>query len=143
MLSPRVRLLGKVPHARIEQLMRAADLFVLGSHSEGSGYAVLEALACGLPPAVTDIPAFRSLIGTGGTVGRLWPCGDPGRLSDAIVSLASQPQPLRRSAVRAHFDRELSFDAVGRKLTAAYEHLLRRRGHVTTADFFATKTLAG
>ena len=44
---------------RIEKLMRASDLFVLGSHREGSGYSLIEALACGLPPVVTDIPSFR------------------------------------------------------------------------------------
>jgi len=132
LLSHRVQLLGAVPHSRIEQLMRAADVFVLGSHSEGSGYAVLEALACGLPPVVTDIPAFRSLIGTDGTVGQLWPCGNAALLSDAIVTIASRSEPSRRSAARAHFDRELSFGAVGRKLTAAYEQLLDRQG-VTVA----------
>jgi glycosyltransferase involved in cell wall biosynthesis len=140
LLSPRVQLLGTVSHSRIEQLMRAADVFVLGSHSEGSGYAVLEALACGLPPAVTDIPAFRSLIGTDGAVGHLWPCGNAGLLSDAIVSIASRSQPPLRSAVRAHFDRELSFDAVGRKLTAAYEQLLARQD-VTAAGSWATNLM--
>ena len=36
---------GRVPHARIEPLMRAADLFVLGSHREGSSFSLIEALA--------------------------------------------------------------------------------------------------
>jgi len=143
LLSSRVQLLGTVPHSEIEQLMRAADVFVLGSHSEGSGYAVLEALACGLPPAVTDIPAFRSLIGTDGTVGRLWPCGDAALLSDAIVGIASRSQPSRRGVVRAHFDRELSFEAVGRKLITAYEDLLGRRRDRTTASRSATSSITG
>ena len=64
-LRGRVHLLGKAPHERIEQLMRAADIFVLGSHREGSGYSLMEALACGLPPLVTDIPSFRVLTGQG------------------------------------------------------------------------------
>src|SRR5262249_38074250 len=64
-LRDRVQLLGRVSHARIEQLMRAADLFVLGSHREGSGYALIEALACGLSPIVTDIPSFRALTAAG------------------------------------------------------------------------------
>ena len=122
LLRGRVHLLGRVPHARIEELMRAADLFVLGSHREGSGYSLIEALACGLPPVVTDIPSFRAL--TGGIVGRLWPCGDPRELTDALLSVAAQPD-LRRS-VRAHFDAELSLAAVGRKLTAVYQDLLDR-----------------
>ena len=62
--------------------MRAADVFVLGSHREGSGYSLIEALACGLPPVVTDIPSFRSLTAAG-AVGALWPCGDARALGDA------------------------------------------------------------
>src|SRR3546814_18904766 len=67
-LAGRVHLLGKVPQAHVEALMRAADLFVSGSRAEGCGYSLLEALACGATPVVTDIPAFRAL--TGDEIGR-------------------------------------------------------------------------
>ena len=122
-LAGRVHLLGRVPHEHIEQLMRAADLFVLGSHREGSGYSLIEALGCGLVPIVSDIPSFRSLTG-GGRVGAVWPCGDPQRLAAALVSLTAQPRAALRAACRAHFEAELSFPAVGRKLAEAYQELL-------------------
>jgi glycosyltransferase involved in cell wall biosynthesis len=125
-LSGRVRLLGRMPHEHIEQLMRAADLFVLGSHREGSGYSLIEALACGLPPVVTDIPSFRSLTGRG-AVGKLWACDDPLALCAAIRTVAARTDPETRAAVRAHFDRELSFDSLGRKIAAMYEDVLERR----------------
>jgi glycosyltransferase involved in cell wall biosynthesis len=125
-LSGRVRLLGRVPHEHIEQLMRAADLFVLGSNFEGSGYALIEALACGLPPVVTDIPSFRSLTGRG-AVGKLWPQKDPQALCAAIRAVAERTGPETRAAVRAHFDREVSFDSLGRKIAAMYEDVLERR----------------
>jgi glycosyltransferase involved in cell wall biosynthesis len=131
-LSERVRLLGRVPHERIEQLMRAADLFVLGSHREGSGYALIEALACGLPPVVTDIPSFRALTG-GGAVGRLWPCGDSGALAEALQSLAGHADQRMRAAVRAHFDRELSFEALGSKLANMYGDVVEHH-HRSTAN---------
>ena len=126
LLRDRVHLLGRVPHERVEQLMRAADFFVLGSHREGSGYSLIEALACGLSPVVTDIPSFRSLTGAG-TVGMLWPCGDAHKLSAALMSIASRPQPEMRAAVRAHFDAQLSFASLGRKLLATYADLLHRK----------------
>ena len=125
-LRGRVHLLGKVAHTHVETLMRATDAFVSGSHSEGSGYALLEALACGAVPVVTDIPSFRALTG-GGRVGKLWPCGDAARLADALVAIAaSRPSP---EQVRAHFDATLSFAAVGRQWAAAYAqvHDDRRR----------------
>ena len=118
-LRERVELLGRVPHERIEQLMRAADLFVLGSHREGSGYSLIEALACGLPPVVTDIPSFRALTGSG-SAGRLWPCDDARALSQALRAIAADADASLRESVRAHFDRELSFSALGAKLAGMY-----------------------
>lgn len=126
-LSQRVTLLGRVPHEHVEQLMRAADIFVLGSHREGSGYSLIEALACGLPPVVTDIPSFRSLTGAG-TVGALWPCGDARALGAALQSVAARPGDETRVAVRAHFERELSFDSLGAKLVAMYEDVIEHAG---------------
>lgn len=123
-LRGRVHLLGRVPHEKIEQLMRAADIFVLGSHREGSGYSLIEALACGLPPVVTDIPSFRSLT-QAGTIGRLWPCGDARALCDALRSAAHSESDVR-DTVRAHFDRELSFQSLGMKLAAMYLDVLVR-----------------
>jgi len=125
-LRSRVRLTGRVPHETVEPLMRAADLFVLGSHHEGSGYSVIEALACGLPPIVTDIPSFRSLTGNG-AVGALWPCGDSRALCEALS--AARFDAATRAVVRAHFDRELSPHSLGRKLAAMYADAWQRKRH--------------
>lgn len=123
-LRGRAHLLGRLPHKDIEQLMRAADLFVLGSHRESTGYSLIEALACGLPPVVTDIPSFRSLTG-GGAVGVLWPCNQPQALCDGLLSIAARANGSMRAAVRGYFERELSFDALGLKLAAMYEDAVR------------------
>lgn len=141
-LRGRVHLLGTVAHDRIELLMRAADLFVLGSHRESCGYALLEALACGVPPVVTDIPSFRSLTGDA-SVGTLWPCDDPGALGDALVSMAPRAGGGMREAVRTHFERELSPAAVGRKLAAMYEDLARRRRSRSDTGGYRGRRLAG
>jgi glycosyltransferase involved in cell wall biosynthesis len=133
-LGERVTLLGRVPHERVEQLMRAADIFVLGSHRESTGYSLIEALACGLPPVVTDIPSFRSLTGAG-AVGMLWPCGDARALAAALQSVAERAGGATRAAVRAHFERELSFDSLGAKLAAMYEDVIEHghRAHPATS----------
>lgn len=125
LLRDRVHLLGQVPHERVEQMMRAADIFVSGSRLEGSGYALIEALACGLAPVVTDIPSFRSLTGDG-RVGRLWACGDAYGLSRALVDIASRPRSSLRTEIRAFFESGLCFDAVGRTLAAVYAQLIHR-----------------
>jgi glycosyltransferase involved in cell wall biosynthesis len=122
MLTGRVTLLGRVPHEKIETLLRAADIFVLGSHRESTGFALIEAMACGVPPAVTDIPSFRAMT-IGGAVGALWKPGDAEGCAAALRSVAAQSGAAQRTAVREHFEAHLSFAAVGRRFTAAYAAL--------------------
>ncbi|HEY9108975.1 MAG TPA: glycosyltransferase family 4 protein [Roseateles sp.] len=121
-LVGRVHLLGHLPHEQIELLMSAADFLVQGSHREGSGYSVIEAMACGLSPVVTDIPSFRSLLGPlpGQQAAGLWPAGDAPGFADALVRLAQQPVPLRQQRVLARFEAHCSLAAVGQGLMAAY-----------------------
>ena len=121
-LAARVHLLGRVPHEEVETLCRAADLFVLGSHREGSGYALLEALACGLTPVVSDIPSFRSLTGNG-AIGALVSVGDVAGFAASIVEQAGRPRREARDAVLAHFAATLSPDALGHRLVSAYRAL--------------------
>lgn len=124
-LNGRVHLLGRVPHERIERLMQSADLFVSGSRAESCGYALLEAMACGAVPVVTDIPSFRALTGHG-RVGELWPCGDSRQLADALQR--TYQRGTSPAQVRAHFDESLSFAAVGRKWADAYRQVLDSQG---------------
>ena len=119
-LRERVTLLGPRPHAEIELLLRAADFLVQGSHQEGSGYSVLEALACGTTPLVTDIPALRRITG-GGAVGALSRPGDAVVMGDAMVRWARRDRAELRRRARAHFEAHLSIPALGRELRTAYE----------------------
>lgn len=123
-LVGRVHLLGPQPPERIEQMMSAADLFVQGSHEEGSGYSLIEALACGLAPVVSNIPSFRALAG-GCPSAHLWRVGDAAALGDALVAAAAMPADARRAATRAHFEQQLSPAALGRRLCAVYDDALR------------------
>jgi glycosyltransferase involved in cell wall biosynthesis len=123
-MRERVHLLGCVPHAQVETLMRAADLFVLGSHREGSSFSVIEALATGLTPVVTDIPSLRALTGDG-TVGQLWRCGDAQSMGLALVRAAARIGFAERARTRQYFEANLSRQAVGQRFAAAYESLIR------------------
>ncbi len=122
-LSQRVRLLGRRPRDEIETLCRAADLFVSTSRFEGSGYALIEAIACGATPVVSDIPSFRALTGAG-AIGALVPVGDAEAFASAQVEAAHRPD---RAAVVEHFRRHLSFQRVGRRLAEVYAALAEGR----------------
>lgn len=122
-LSCRVRLAGRVPHDLLPAFYSAADVFALGSHHEGSGYALIEACACGVVPLVTDIPAFR-VITANGSVGVLWTPGDARAFSKALVAVGRQDLPNLRARMVDHFERTLSWAAVGRQAMAAYADVL-------------------
>ena len=119
-LGPRVQLLGEVPHAEIEPYYRAADFLVQASHAEGSGGALIDALACGTTPLVTDIPSFRRITGDG-ACGALVPVDNATALADALRDWGRRDRRTLRRQAREHFERDLSFDAIGRQLCAAYE----------------------
>ena len=121
-LRQRVHLVGRVPHEDIEHFMRAADIFVLASKSEGSGYAAIEALACGAQPLLSDIPSFRRIT-RDGAVGALFPGGDVEALASLLVEWSGADRTGSRERTRAHFERFLSYDVIGRELRHAYETL--------------------
>ncbi len=60
----------------VSDWLRAADGFISASHAEGFPNAVLEALACGLPCLLSDIPPHGELAEQAGECVRLFPEGD-------------------------------------------------------------------
>lgn len=125
-LRGKVDLRGAIPYDELEPYFNSADFFVQGSHHEGSGYALLDALACGVVPVVTDIPSFRFLTAQG-TVGALWRCGDVGELSAQLRQVLARPLEQQRVTARRWFEERLSFSALGRQVKAAYASLLASR----------------
>jgi len=119
-LARSVQLLGPVPHDALERVYGGADIFVLGSHREGSGYAAVEAMACAVVPALTDIPSFRALTDQG-RVGALWQPGNAESLAAALARLA-QPEAIARLrvAARRRFEECYSWEAIGTRAMAIY-----------------------
>ncbi|WP_447725138.1 glycosyltransferase family 4 protein [Sphingomonas koreensis] len=127
-LARHVHLLGRVPHAQVEQLCRACDILLATSYREGSGYALIEALACGLPPVASDIAPFRALVGDL-AASRFAAPGDAPAFAEGLVSLARQAGELDRATVRRHFDAHLAFPVIGRRLVDIYEAIVSRSTH--------------
>ena len=122
-LSGRVHLRGQVAHERLAAFYSAADLFVLGSHHEGSGYALLEAMACGAVPVVTDIPSFRVMTGDG-AVGALWRPGSPAALATALIRCTTTEHQTASRQVRQWFASQLSWPTVGRQALRIYQTIV-------------------
>lgn len=123
-LMTAVRMLGAVAHDDIGDLYGAADLFVSGSHAEGSGLALIEALACGVTPVVTTIPPFEAIAGPCGT--RFAP-GHSAACADALAAAAALEATTRRAQALARFDEALSWPVLAAQTKSDYETLLARR----------------
>jgi glycosyltransferase involved in cell wall biosynthesis len=82
-LQHTVRLLGH--RTDVPRLIRAADVYVSSSWSEGLGTSVLEALACGTPVAATVAGGVPEMVQPGVT-GHLVPNRDPEALAEAIIA---------------------------------------------------------
>jgi glycosyltransferase involved in cell wall biosynthesis len=117
-LQETVRLVGRRPHEEMAAWYSAADFFTLGSRSEGSGFALLEAIACGCFPIVPDIPAYRQITGHG-TVGILWKERSPGGCAAALSEGFAKAKD--RQAVRSFFKARLSYRVLGENAKKAYE----------------------
>jgi glycosyltransferase involved in cell wall biosynthesis len=114
-LRDRVRVGGPVVHDEVATWLSAADLYLSTSRHEGSGYALIEALACGCPPVVSDLPSHAAIAGG---AGRRFPPGDPAALA---VTLRAAPRgPDARSAARRAFEERLRWDVVVEQLLTAY-----------------------
>lgn len=91
---------GQVNQASLPRCFRSADLYVAASHSDGTSISLLEALACGRPVLVSDIPGNREWIEPG-VQGWLFPDGDAESLAQAILQAVEQREQLPEMGRRA------------------------------------------
>lgn len=79
--------------------LKAFDIAVLPSTSEGFARALIEAMACGLPVVASDIPCNREAL-TEETEGLFFPAGDAAALAEPLRRLVLEA-PLRETLGRA------------------------------------------
>jgi N-acetyl-alpha-D-glucosaminyl L-malate synthase BshA len=97
-LEDRVAFLGK--QDRFEELLAAADVFLLPSEQESFGLAALEALSCGIPVVGSDIGGIPELV-TPGETGLLAPVGDIQAMARHVLTLVEDPVRWRDYSRRA------------------------------------------
>lgn len=105
----------------VEDYLRAADLFVLPSKSEGLPNAVLEAMACGLPCVAADIGGTRDLVQHGRT-GYLFRLNDPESLARAMTKLTQDDLSRLGAAARRVVEEGFSVSDLAEK----YEDICRQ-----------------
>jgi glycosyltransferase involved in cell wall biosynthesis len=95
-LDERVIFLGRIDHAQMARALRAASLYVSMSLSDGTSLSLLEAMACGAFPVVSDIPANREWI-TDSVNGYLVPVRSSQVLAQRLGEAWNRPE-LRQTA---------------------------------------------
>lgn len=123
-LRDRITLAGRVTRDELPNYYSAADLFVSGSHAEGSGYALIEAMSAGAIPVVTDIPSFRVIAGDSGA---RWPAGDAAAFSAALRDVCARNLPEEKRRVAAQYDRALRWEAIARRTVDEYQSLVESK----------------
>jgi len=118
-----VHLLGAKQYEALEDYYSSADYFILGSHHEGSGYALMESMACGCIPIVTAIPSF-CMMTNNGQVGLLWEAGNELALENQIKKALSLDKNDQSKRALLFFEQELSYRAIAAKMKGYYIHLM-------------------
>jgi len=83
-LSSRARFVGAVDNPSMPSLLHASNVYVSSSLSDGTSVSLLEAMACGLPVVVSDLPSNREWVEPE-RGGLLVPPRDVDSLADAMV----------------------------------------------------------
>lgn len=115
--------LGHVPSDEIPSLLRQAAVYVSTAVADGTSPALLEAIAAGLTPVVTDIDANRPLVNHGKD-GYLFSPRDHRDLAGKLIlalSGAIPPSELEKKSIE--MKRTISWDAIAKGFIAGYNHL--------------------
>lgn len=114
-----VIMVGKKTRKELEDWYNAADFIISGSHSEGSGIAVIEAMSCGCIPVLTKIPSFIKL--TAGRCGFLYEADDVEELFEVLETTTHANLEAERQKTLLQFTEQLSFAAIAAKINRIIE----------------------
>ncbi len=115
--------------ADVHRLLQASDLFVFPSRREGFGTVMAEAMACGLPSVVTELPGITDFIfGVGDRTGVVVPQEDPDMLASAVAALLGDRVRAERVGRAARKDAVERFDMerIAEDYLQFYSELLTR-----------------
>ncbi len=98
----KVEVLGTLPNAEMMRLLAEHDAYLLPSAFEGMPHAMLEAMAQGCVPVVSDIPSGVPEVVDDGVQGFRAPMGDVAMFAERLAELHADPARRAAMALAAH-----------------------------------------
>jgi glycosyltransferase involved in cell wall biosynthesis len=119
---------GQVSQTDLPRWYHMADVYISPSHVDGSSVSLMEALACGLPCLVSDIPANKEWI-VEGENGWLFRDRDVDHLAEKILAAMSQREKLPEigRASRRSAEMRADWKKNAEALMTVYRSLLQNR----------------
>ena len=114
----------------VPDLLRACDIGLIGSRSEGLPLAVLEYGSAGLAVVATQVGQLADVLDHG-RAGMLVPPGSAGDMAAALLSLLASRERRKELGRRllSRVSSAYSADAALRQLSSIYDTILHRRAH--------------
>jgi len=122
-----IQFLGRIPHEEMPKLLAEADIYVSTSLYDGTSVSLLEAMASGCFPVVSDIPSNREWIRDGEN-GFLVPVNDEKILAKKILDAIHNKELLERARKlnRSIVEENALWSVCIEKIKAIYEAQLLR-----------------
>ncbi len=133
-VESRVHFMGECPHAEMPLLLRACDIFIRPSRSEGFGASFVEAMAAGLPVIATQEGGIADFLFdekrnpeqpiTGFAVDR----DSPQQIAEAVKAIMAHPEKVRAvtATAQAMVAEKYDWDHIAKMMrTRVFERLFR------------------
>jgi glycosyltransferase involved in cell wall biosynthesis len=123
-LDEKVRFLGFLPNEDLPKLYGISDAFVLPSLSESFGVVLLEAMACGVPLIVSDLPRIKQFLSEDFAL-KVKPMDFHG-FAEKINYMLSNQEIRRKMGENARsFAKDYSWEAAAEKISDVYNEITR------------------
>lgn len=119
----RIRFIGRV--SNVDEYLKASDVFLSASLSEGLPNTVLESLSCGIPTILSRIPQHQELFGNNFAQYSFFDIGNVKELADILntFSLSSLNSMPLRQLIEENFD--------SKDMSRKYQQLYKRLAHIS------------
>lgn len=114
---------GKVDN--VAEYLGASDYFVSASHSEGLPNAVLEAMGCGLPVLLSDIPAHKEIIEKNKNSGLLFKTKDLVSFKNSVFEIVSLEYEIMSKSSKSIIDNYFTSKIMSNNYASYYKTLIK------------------